>query len=260
MAGQLSQYSLRPVAFWLSFEDPSRLEASIGVLSLELVVKAQASKKNWGDRQAREYMVKTQLRDRGIRDPRVLDAFLRIPRHRFVSQQYQGEAYADHPLPIGCEQTISQPYIVALMVAGLGLNSGSRVLEIGTGCGYQSAILAEVADKVYTIEIVPKLAAQARKLLESLGYSSIHFRTGDGSLGWPEQGPFDGIVVSAAPNRVPDTLLEQLDRDGSCVIPVGENHQVLQRLRWSREGWKAESMGAVRFVPMTGPWRGIKGK
>ena len=197
-------------------------------------------------------MVEAQLRGRGIRDPRVLDAFLRVPRHQFVGGQYRNEAYADYPLPIGFGQTISQPYIVAAMVEGLGLSSESKVLEIGTGCGYQTAILAEVAAEVYTIEIIPELALQARQLLESLGYLGIHYRTGDGSLGWPAATPFDGIVVSAAPSRVPDPLLEQLDRCGCCVIPVGDNHQVLNRLRWAGKGWKKESMMAVRFVPMTG--------
>jgi protein-L-isoaspartate(D-aspartate) O-methyltransferase len=196
-------------------------------------------------------MVETQLRSRGIKEPRVLDAFLRVPRHRFVGVQYRNEAYADYPLPIGSGQTISQPYIVAAMVEGLGLASASKVLEIGTGCGYQTAILAEVASEVYTIEIIPELALRARELLESLGYSTIHYRIGDGALGWPEAKPFDGIVVSAAPSRIPDPLLEQLDHSGCCVIPVGNNQQVLKRLRWVGEGWKTESMMAVRFVPMT---------
>jgi len=196
-------------------------------------------------------MVETQLRSRGIKEPRVLDAFLRVPRHRFVGVQYRNEAYADYPLPIGSGQTISQPYIVAAMVEGLGLTSGSKVLEIGTGCGYQTAILAEVASQVYTIEIIPELAQHARELLESLGYSTIHYRIGDGALGWPEAKPFDGIVVSAAPSRIPDPLLEQLDHSGCCMIPVGNNKQVLKRLRWVGEGWKTESMMAVRFVPMT---------
>jgi len=211
------------------------------------------SRKNGGDRQAREHMVAAQLRGRGIGDPRVLDAFLRVPRHLFVSEQHRGEAYADHPLPIGSGQTISQPYIVAAMVEALDLAPDSRVLEIGTGCGYQTAILAELAAEVYTIEIIPPLAVRARNLLESLGGPAIHFRIGDGSAGWPEEAPFDGIVVSAAPDRVPDSLLEQLAPDGFCVIPVGSSHQVLQRLRRVGDGWEAESMMAVRFVPMTGP-------
>jgi len=214
-------------------------------------VKANASRKNWDDRTARERMVEVQLRGRGIKDPRVLDAFLRVPRHQFVGGQYRNEAYADYPLPIGFGQTISQPYIVAAMVEGLGLASESKVLEIGTGCGYQTAILAEVASEVYTIEILPELALHARELLESLGYSTIHYRTGNGSLGWPEATPFDGIVVSAAPSRIPDPLLEQLDCSGCCVIPVGEHHQVLKRLRRAGNGWKTDSMMAVRFVPMT---------
>lgn len=197
-------------------------------------------------------MVEAQLRGRGIMDPRVLDAFLHVPRHRFVSVRYQSEAYADYPLPIGSGQTISQPYIVAAMVEALKLTSESRVLEIGTGCGYQTAILAEIAAEVYTVEIVPELAEGARTLLESLGIHSIHYRVGDGSLGWPEAAPFDGIVVSAAPRRVPDPLLEQLNDDGCCVIPVGDNHQLLKRLRRSGDSWEDETMMAVRFVPMTG--------
>lgn len=214
-------------------------------------MKANILRKDWDDRAAREHMVEVQLRGRGIKDSRVLDAFLRVPRHRFVGVHYRNEAYADYPLPIGSGQTISQPYIVAAMVEGLGLASESKVLEIGTGCGYQTAILAEVASEVYTIEIIEELALPARELLDSLGYSTIHYRTGDGSLGWPEATPFDGIVVSAAPSRIPDPLLQQLDRRGCCVIPVGGIHQVLKRLRWAGEGWKTESMMAVRFVPMT---------
>ncbi|RKX33824.1 MAG: protein-L-isoaspartate O-methyltransferase [Verrucomicrobia bacterium] len=211
------------------------------------------SKKSWGDEQTRERMVEVQLRGRGIGDQRVLDAFLQVPRHRFVSVQYQNEAYADYPLPIGSGQTISQPYIVAAMVEALGLTPESKVLEIGTGCGYQTAILAEVAAEVFTIEIIPGLAVRAQALLESLEYPAVHFRTGDGSLGWPEAAPFDGIVVSAAPSRVPDPLLEQLDDDGCCVIPVGDTQQLLKRLRRDGDSWKAETMMAVRFVPMTGP-------
>ena len=217
-----------------------------------MVVKEIAAEKDRGRQLAREHMVETQLQVRGIGDPRVLDAFLHVPRHRFVAVRYQSEAYADYPLPIGSGQTISQPYIVAAMVEALNLTSESRVLEIGTGCGYQTAILAEIAAEVYTVEIVPELADRARTLLESLGSRSIHYRIGDGSLGWPEAAPFDGIVVSAAPSRVPDPLWEQLGHDGCCVIPVGGNHQVLKRLRRSGDGWEAETMMAVRFVPMTG--------
>jgi protein-L-isoaspartate(D-aspartate) O-methyltransferase len=216
------------------------------------VVKENAAKEDPNREQARRHMVEAQLRGRGIADPGVLDAFLNVPRHRFVSARYQSEAYADYPLPIGSGQTISQPYIVAVMVEALNLTSESKVLEIGTGCGYQTAILAEIAAEVYTVEIIPELADRARTLLESLGTPSIHYRIGDGSLGWPEAAPFDGIVVSAAPSRVPDPLFEQLEDGGYCVIPVGDNHQVLKRLRRSGDGWDAETMMAVRFVPMTG--------
>jgi len=195
-------------------------------------------------------MVDRQLKARGIRDERVLDAFGRVPRHLFVGDRFQGDACADHPLPIGHGQTISQPYIVAAMVEALALKSESRVLEIGTGCGYQTAILAELVTSLYTIEVVPELAERARNLLAGLGYSGICFKLGNGAAGWPEVGPFDGIVVSAAPLRIPQPLLEQLGPGGRCVIPEGDPNQELRRYHRTAEGLEVENLMAVRFVPL----------
>jgi protein-L-isoaspartate(D-aspartate) O-methyltransferase len=195
-------------------------------------------------------MVDRQLVARGIRDERILEAFRRVPRHRFVDASARAEAYADFPLPIGNAQTISQPYIVAAMVEAMEIGPDDVVLEIGTGSGYETAILAELAADVYTVERIPGLAARARRVLESLGYATIHYRVGDGSQGWPEAAPFDGIVVSAAPRRVDRALLEQLAEGACCVVPEGEHEQVLRRHRRHPGGFGAETLMSVRFVPL----------
>ena len=199
---------------------------------------------------ARDRMVDRQIRARGIVDSRVLDACRKVPRHLFVPPRFQAEAYEDYPVSIGYRQTISQPYIVAAMVEALCLEPSSRVLEIGTGCGYQTAILAELVSSLHTVEIVPELAALARERLTSLGWDRVRFRVGDGSEGWPEVGPFDGIIVSAAPQQVPEPLLDQLDMGGRCVIPVGSLNQELRRYRRVEEGLEVETLMAVRFVPL----------
>lgn len=199
---------------------------------------------------ARGRMVDRQIRARGIADTRVLEACRRVPRHLFVPPRFQDEAYADYPVSIGYGQTISQPYIVAAMVEALGLGPSSRVLEIGTGCGYQTAILAELVTTVHTVEIVPELAVEARERLTTLGFDQVRFRMGDGAEGWPEAAPFDGIVVSAAPEKVPQPLLEQLSPGGCCVIPVGGLNQELRRYRRTADGLEVETLMAVRFVPL----------
>ena len=170
---------------------------------------------------ARQHMVDSQLRDRGISDPRVLDAMLRVPRHEFVPEPYRAQAYEDHPLPIGDGQTISQPYIVALMLESLQLTPTDKVLEVGTGSGYVTALLAELAAQVFSIERHASLAESARNLLATLGYTNIHVFTGDGALGLPASAPFDAILVSAAALSVPPALLVQLRDGGRMIIPVG---------------------------------------
>ena len=200
----------------------------------------------------RQRMVERQVSDRGIRDPRVLEAMRMVPRHRFVPENLQDRAYADTPLPIGSAQTISQPYIVAYMTEALQLPADATVLEIGTGSGYQAAVLAEVAREVYSIEIVPELAARAAGMLEELGHVNVHVRLGDGYRGWPEEAPFDGIIVTAAPDHVPPALVEQLAVGARLVIPVGRFAQEMMVVTRTATGSTSETTIPVRFVPMTG--------
>jgi protein-L-isoaspartate(D-aspartate) O-methyltransferase len=200
----------------------------------------------------RMQMVDEQLRSRGIKDPRVLDAMARVPRHLFVPDSQRDEAYGDFPLPIGHGQTISQPYIVAFMTEALRLDPAHRVLEIGTGSGYQAAVLAELAGAVYTIEIVEELAATARRTLSEAGHTNVTVRTGNGYLGWPEQAPYDRIMVTAAPDEVPKPLVDQLKIDGLMAIPVGSFVQELRILRRTADGLDTIATLPVRFVPMTG--------
>ena len=200
----------------------------------------------------RRRMVDEQLRARDIRNPRVLDAMLTVPRHLFVPETRRANAYDDSPLPIGHEQTISQPYIVAFMTEALDLSSEHRVLEIGTGSGYQAAVLGTLAKEVFTIEIVPPLAERARDTLSALGHRNIHVRTGNGYLGWPEHAPYDRIMVTAAPDDVPPALLQQLKVEGLMAIPVGTVTQELRILRRTATGTETLRTLPVRFVPMTG--------
>ena len=200
----------------------------------------------------RERMVDTQIEARGIRDPRVLAAMRTVPRHRFVPPALQDQAYADTPLPIGSSQTISQPFIVAYMTEALQLPPAAAVLEIGTGSGYQAAVLAQVAREVYSIEIVPELAERSAQVLAELGYDNIHLRTGDGYRGWPDAAPFDGIMVTAAPDHVPPALVEQLAVGGRLVIPVGRYSQDMRIVTRTADGSVTETTIPVRFVPMTG--------
>ena len=200
----------------------------------------------------RHRMVARQISDRGIRDPRVLEAMRSVPRHRFVPESLQDRAYADTPLPVGSDQTISQPYIVAYMTEALRLPADATVLEIGTGSGYQAAVLAEVAREVYSIEIVPELATRSASVLEELGHDNVHVRLGDGYRGWPEEAPFDGIIVTAAPDHVPPALVEQLAVGARLVIPVGRFTQEMMVVTKTAEGSTSETTIPVRFVPMTG--------
>jgi protein-L-isoaspartate(D-aspartate) O-methyltransferase len=203
----------------------------------------------------RRRMVDTQIEIRGVTDHRVLAAMRRVPRHRFVPRGLWDQAYNDYPLPIGEDQTISQPYIVALMTEALELKSTDRVLEIGTGSGYQAAILAEVAAEVYSIDRLASLAEHAQEVLAELGYKNFHVRVGDGTLGWPEEAPFDAILVTAGAPQVPRPLVEQLALGGRLVIPVGDRFsQTLTRVRKTKEGVKYDYLGGCRFVRLIGQY------
>lgn len=233
----------------------------IPVLTLVVVVTTltccrdadrQQAKEPFDFSRAREAMVTRQIQDRGIADERVLAAMRKVERHRFVPEKYQTEAYKDYPLPIGENQTISQPYIVGLMTDLLDLDGTEKVLEIGTGSGYQAAVLAELAAEVYTIEIVEPLADQAVVLLRELGYKNITVRCGDGFAGWPELAPFDAIIVTCAPPKIPQPLIDQLALGGRLVIPVGNIYQELILLERKENELVTTRIAPVRFVPMTG--------
>jgi protein-L-isoaspartate(D-aspartate) O-methyltransferase len=198
-----------------------------------------------------QHMVDSQLRARGISDPRVLDAMLRVPRHEFVPEPLRAEAYEDHPLPIGDGQTISQPYVVAVMLEALQLTASDIVLEIGTGSGYVTALLAELAAQVFSIERHPALASNARAVLARLGYATVQVFTGDGTLGLPAHAPFDGILVSAAAPTVPPALFSQLRDDGRMIIPIGSpDSQQLQFIRLLNGQLVISQRELVRFVPL----------
>jgi protein-L-isoaspartate(D-aspartate) O-methyltransferase len=201
---------------------------------------------------ARKRMVEEQIAARGVRDPGVLAAMGKVQRHLFVPESAKKRAYEDYPLQIGDGQTISQPFIVAYMTEAISPLATDRVLEIGTGSGYQAAVLASIVAEVYSIEIIPALAAQAAQKLRDLGYDNVVVRTGDGAVGWPDKAPFDAVIVTAAPKTVPPPLLEQLKVGGRLVIPVGSGDQKL--VRWTRtdSGFERETLLPVRFVPMTG--------
>jgi protein-L-isoaspartate(D-aspartate) O-methyltransferase len=200
----------------------------------------------------RAAMVVTQIEARGVQQPCVLDAMRRVPRERFVPAPLENDAYRDGPLSIGRGQTISQPYIVALMTALIDPSPDMRVLEIGTGSGYQAAVLAECVADVFTIEIIPELGRQAAERLEGLSYTNVHPRVGDGYDGWPDEAPFDGIVVTAAPSQIPEPLLDQLAIGGRLVIPVGRGSQDLVVVTRTEQGLEQRIETPVRFVPMTG--------
>jgi protein-L-isoaspartate(D-aspartate) O-methyltransferase len=241
---------LAPLRLWFL----GGLLPGLGLLPLTLLA---------GDDRAaeRDRMVTETISARGVTDPAVLRALRAVPRHELVPPAMRPYAYWDRPLPIGEEQTISQPYIVALMTELARVKPDSRVLEIGTGSGYQAAVLAEIvtAGKVYTIEIVPPLARRAAADLARLGYTNIETREGDGYLGWPEAAPFDAIIVTAAPPRIPPPLLDQLAVGGRLVIPVGVGTQELKVVTRTARGIREERNVPVRFVPMTGQAQGPSG-
>jgi protein-L-isoaspartate(D-aspartate) O-methyltransferase len=199
----------------------------------------------------RHDMVERHIVARGVTDRAVIDAMRKIPRHEFVPDEHRHRAYADAPSPIGHRQTISQPYVVAAMTELLDVEKGDKVLEIGTGSGYQAAVLAEIGVKLYTIEIICDLAERAEKTLDRLGYSGVHVRCGDGYKGWPSEAPFDGVIVTAAPPEIPQALIEQLALGGRMVVPVGEHIQSLLLIRKKPDGSiTKEKVADVRFVPM----------
>jgi len=200
----------------------------------------------------RQAMVERQIEARGIKSPAVLAAMRKVPRHRFVLPAGINLAYQDHPLQIGSGQTISQPYIVAYMTEAADISPGDKVLEIGTGSGYQAAVLGEIAREVYTIEIIPELAERARATLAELGYRNVHAKAGNGYLGWPEHAPFDAIVVTAAPDEVPQALVDQLAPGGIMVVPVGAISQDMMIIERTQRGVVQRRTIPVRFVPMTG--------
>ncbi|MGI9534079.1 MAG: protein-L-isoaspartate(D-aspartate) O-methyltransferase [Thermodesulfobacteriota bacterium] len=200
----------------------------------------------------RNDMVSNQIIARNIKDTNLIEAMLNVPRHIFVPEKYMEFAYDDGPLPIGYEQTISQPYIVALMTELLELNRGDRVLEIGTGSGYQAAILYAIGCEVYTVEIIEPLGKKAKKTFDSIGYDKINCKIGDGYEGWEEYAPFDKIIVTAAPRKIPEPLIDQLALGGKMVIPVKNDHQELKLFKKTKEKLLIKNVAPVMFVPMTG--------
>jgi protein-L-isoaspartate(D-aspartate) O-methyltransferase len=230
------------------------LVAGLAALVMGACVKS-AGPRPGGLDAAREQMVKEQLEARGIKDPLTLAALRKVPRHLFVPESAVGEAYSDFPLPIGHGQTISQPYIVAFMTEALGLRGGEKVLEVGTGSGYQAAVLAEMGASVHTIEIVPELAAEARERLARLGYRNVEVHSGDGYRGWPEAAPFDAVMVTAAAPRIPEPLKEQLEDGGRLVMPLGDADQQLIVVTRRGDRYEERRVLPVHFVPMTGAVR-----
>ena len=225
------------------------------LLMTTLPANSKATKDPFAEK--RKVMVREHLRARGITDRAVLKAMGKVERHEFVPANARHLAYADHPLPIGKGQTISQPFVVALMTQAIEPRAGQKVLEIGTGSGYQAAVLAEIVGEVYTIEIVPELAEEARQRLERLGYANVHVKAGDGFYGWPEAAPFDSIIVTAATERVPKRLMEQLKEGGMMVLPLGPTNtfQYLTLIINKPDGPEMRYLSGVRFVPMTGKIR-----
>ncbi len=204
---------------------------------------------------ARDRMVETQLVSRGIHDQKVLDAMRKVPRHLFVDEALKEQAYSDHPLPIGDKQTISQPYIVALMTEALDLQGHEKILEIGTGSGYQAAVLAELAFRVFSVERNPNLAFRANQIFQKLGYKNIIVRVSDGSMGWPDEAPFDGILVTAGTPKVPQPLVDQLGEGGRLVVPVGDRlSQELVLVESIQGEVRKTNLGGVRFVDLVGKY------
>ena len=220
-------------------------------ISTDCSAKQNQNEVTW-DVLARRNMVTDQIQARGIEDERVIDAMLNVQRHKFVPTMYEKLAYIDRPLPIGEGQTISQPYIVALMTECLQLSETDRVFEVGTGSGYQAAILSLIVEEVYTVEIIEVLADSAARRLERLGFDNVHVRHGDGYLGWPEAAPFDAIIITCAPPTLPQPLVEQLAEGGRLIVPLGEDYQILTLYRKVEGVLKKEEIAPVLFVPMKG--------
>ena len=241
----------------------SRMRAALVAVAIVILASGPASWMCAGSEsdsasyaKSRSEMVKKQIAARGISDKRVLAAMEKVARHRFVPEELRGHAYGDYPLPIEAGQTISQPYIVALMTELADIGKEDTVLEIGTGSGYQAAVLGELAAHVYTIEIIDTLAATAKRRLEDLGYENVTVKPGDGYRGWPEHAPFDAIIVTAAPEKIPQPLIDQLAEGGKLVIPVGSSSQQLVLLKKTDGKITQDSITPVIFVPMTG--EGVK--
>jgi protein-L-isoaspartate(D-aspartate) O-methyltransferase len=227
------------------------LISTIIVSSIACAAKQNLNEVTW-DVLARRDMVTSQIKARGIKDERVINAMLQVERHRFVPVNYEKLAYGDFPLPIGKEQTISQPYIVALMTQELELKETDRVLEIGTGSGYQAAVLSLLVEQVFTVEIIESLADSAVRRLERLGFENIHVRCGDGFLGWPEAAPFDAIIITCAPPTLPQPLVDQLAEGGRLIVPLGEDYQILTLYEKVGGSLQKEEIVPVLFVPMRG--------
>ena len=214
--------------------------------------QAKSPESHHGRQKERDEMVDRQIVEKGVTDHAVIAAMRRVPRHRFIPHNESEDAYGDFPLAIGHKQTISQPYIVAYMTQALKLQPNEKVLEIGTGSGYQAAILGELGVKVFTIEIVKPLGEKAKETLVELGYSNVTVRIGDGYQGWPEESPFDAIILTAAPGHIPSPLLEQLAIGGRLILPVGDHRQRLVFIHRTAEGYQQTDLLPVAFVPMTG--------
>jgi len=216
--------------------------------------KSESSKSSQEDPyiQKREDMVRRQIEARGVKDKKVLEAMRKVPRHEFIPESLRGQAYEDHPVPIGKGQTISQPYIVAYMTEALKLSGDEKVLEIGTGSGYQAAVLAEIVKEVYSIEIICPLEENARNTLKRLGYRNVITKCADGYKGWPEHAPFDAVIITAAPDEVPPPLLNQLKEGGRLIVPEGTYFQELRLYTRTGKGMESRKLLPVRFVPMTG--------
>lgn len=221
-------------------------------LSIVFSFLCYAADKSTRFKKMREEMVQQQIERRGVKDPQVLAAMRAVEREKFVPSDMQDIAYEDNPLPIGQQQTISQPYIVAYMTEALKLKSSDRVLEIGTGSGYQAAVLAKIAKQVYSIEIIPELGKRASELLAKEGYKNIEVKIGDGYLGWQEKAPFDAIILTAAPKKIPQPLIDQLKEGGRLIAPEGGHLQELILITKEQGKIKRQSLLGVRFVPMTG--------
>lgn len=231
---------------FLACHSPVNLQNSVDA-------QTQKTKSPWDEyKRERRQMVDEQIRGRGITDSSVLRAMEKVPRHKFLPETHAKVAYVDSPVAIGHNQTISQPFIVAYMTEAADITKKKKVLEIGTGSGYQAAILGELAKEVYTIEIIPELAEQAKRVLDELGYKNVFVKTGNGYLGIPEQAPFDAIVVTAAPDEIPQALVDQLAVGGKMIIPVGDKNQEMVVIKKTKKGVTEKRTMQVRFVPMTG--------